>query len=524
MKSRHRDGLNFQAAVLDSVGEAVIATRMDGKILYWNKAAERIYGWTQAEVIGRNIIEITLPDENDEQAVEIMRKLQAGEVWSGEFRVRHRAGHSFLAYVTDTCLKNKKGELAVIIGVSYDLTERKCLEAQKQSLEEEVYKQRAAIAAAEKERSEAESRFKSEFIAHMSHEIRTPLAAIKGYAELISSSHEGSENLRQWGQTIVRASQQLENLVNEVLDLSKIAAGKLRIENEFFALSEFKDDLGKLFFLKAKEKQLDLQIRAEGNGSLKIKTDPLRLRQILVNLVGNAIKFTEQGSVLVDFSLEKAPAKMGRQRLQVLVRDSGIGIPREDRQVIFEAFRQSVLPRRSVEGTGLGLSLSAALAQKLGGSLELLHSEVGKGSSFLLSIPVEISRSSPEKTEPVGSEGRSNFHGKKILIVEDSDDVRALLEFILKSHDAEVATACNGLRCLDALKTHSFDLITMDLEMPIVDGYQALRLLREAGYKMPVIAVSAKVLPGERERCLALGFSDYFAKPIDIQRLLRLAH
>lgn len=529
--------LNFQAAVLNSIGEAVIATDISGKVLYWNKTAEKIYGWTQEEAIGRSVVELMTPEESIAQAIEIMSALREGQIWSGEFKVRHKDGHIFPAHVTDTCLKNANDEPAVIVGVSYDLSERKALEQQRQVLQEEVHRQATAIAAAEKERSEAESRFKSEFIAHMSHEIRTPLSAIKGYAELLASS-VGKQQDRFWAQTIIRASQQLEELVNDVLDLSKIEAGKLRVEKEFISLRDFIAEISSLFILKAQDKGLELTLEADSQAPNWIHTDPLRLKQILINLIGNALKFTDQGYIRVRFTSYPSTSVEGTRDLIVQVQDSGIGIPLEEQEAIFEAFHQAAdaQQKRPRDGTGLGLSLSRALARQLGGELQLLQSTPTQGSTFLLRLSSAESPESrfarpqlpPKVPLSLVNNAEHEQERKKILVVEDSDDVRALMEFVLSAHNAEVSTASNGQSCLEKVRaeaqseTGCFDLITMDLEMPVLNGYQALRKLREEGYQMPIVAVSARVFPGEKERCLALGFTDYLSKPLDIQKLLSL--
>jgi PAS domain S-box-containing protein len=523
--SEPKADLIFQSALLDSIGEAVIATDLPGNILYWNKAAELIYGWKAEEVLGRNIINVTTVESNKEQGIEIMEALQAGQAWSGDFIVRHRDGHCFPAHVTDTCLRDSQGELSVIIGVSIDLTEKKLMEKQRQRLENELYEQKLALVAAEKVHLEEANRFKSEFIANMSHEIRTPLAIIRGYAEIMAES-DRSPASNERIQSILRASRQVETLVNDILDISKIEAGKIEVELLPTPIGAILGDIKQMLGLKALEKNLSLNFFMDPGVPSLIQTDPMRLKQILINVIGNAIKFTQEGEV----SIKVHMLPRGSQNLlSFVITDTGIGMTPEQSSRIFSAYSQADRSiTRKYGGTGLGLSLSQKLAQLLGGDLILEHTEPGKGSCFRLTIQAaaiaEGAMIHKLKDPPATKKYRSeaNLQGMRILVVEDAEDVRAILRQILERQQALVSEAVNGEEGIRLIRESIFDAILMDLQMPICDGVNATRRLRAEGCDLPIFALTAHAMAGERERCIAAGFSGYLTKPINFKEMIEV--
>jgi PAS domain S-box-containing protein len=517
--------LYFQSQVLDSIGEAVIATDLQGHILYWNKAAEKIYGWKAEEVLGKNIVTVTTVEENKEQGIEIMAALQSGHSWSGEFTVRHRDGHHFPAHVTDSCLRDPNGELAVIIGVSIDLTEKKQKEQQLKVLERQLYEQKLALAAAENAHLEKASRFKSEFIANMSHEIRTPLAIIRGYAEILEDSRQHPES-RERIQSILRASRQVETLVNDILDISKIEAGKIELELLPTPIAAILGDIKEMLQIKAREKNIELNFAVDPDVPPLIQTDPVRLKQILLNVIGNALKFTNQGDVSVKVQMISAELS---PLLAFIIRDTGIGMTPEQSRRIFSAYSQADPSiTRKYGGTGLGLSLSLRLAQLLGGDLKLESSEPGKGSSFMLTIhpgaipETVMLRKIQTAVSPLAKKTRfeAQLCGMRILVVEDAEDVRAIVKQVLKRQEAVITEAGNGEEAVQLALEQDFDAILMDLQMPVCDGLNATRRLRQAGLDVPIFALTAHAMTGERERCLAAGFNGYFTKPINFKEMM----
>jgi PAS domain S-box-containing protein len=510
--------LVFESALLDSIGEAVIATDLPGRILYWNKAAEMIYGWKAEEVLGENIINITTVAENKELGLEIMAALQEGKSWSGEFLVKHRDGHHFFAHVTDSCLRDQLGELSVIIGVSSDLTEKKQLEEQKRRLEAELYEQKLALMDAERTHLEEVSRFKSEFIANMSHEIRTPLAVIRGYAEILAEDGSGPDASERI-QSILRASRQVEILVNDILDISKIEAGKMEVELLPTVVTTILGDIKDMLDVKALERKNRILIEVDASVPRLIQTDPIRLKQILLNLIGNAIKFTHNGEIRIQVNANASPS---HPLLSFRIRDTGIGMTPEQSQKIFGAYSQADPSiTRKYGGTGLGLSLSLKLARLLGGDLVLEESTPGHGSTFLLTIQAGVALERPNgntgKKQP-RSEGL--LRGLRVLVAEDAADIRAIVCQILQKQQALVIEAVNGEEAVQMVQENEFDAVLMDLQMPLCDGFQATRRLRAEGYELPIFALTAHAMAGERERCLAAGFTGYLTKPINFKEMI----
>lgn len=388
------------------------------------------------------------------------------------------------------------------------------------------YKEIQAELEQSKSSAEEANRAKSAFLANMSHEIRTPLGAVLGFAELIVNEKLSDADRAKALEVIKRNGKLLSNIINDILDLSKVEAGKLEVEKAEVPFTDIMKEIGSVLNLEAIEKGLDLVVTTEGVVPSHISTDPLRLRQILVNLVGNAIKFTERGAVHVKIKL----AKSDKFKLAFVITDTGTGIDPEQAKRLFKPFSQAdVSTTRRFGGTGLGLVLSRKLAQALGGDVELTASIPGKGSTFTLTIdPGEteqlVFKSAPPtetKIVPLHTERPVSLKGVKILLVEDSRDNQQLIRRFLGFAGAEVDLANNGREGVEAALAGDHTLVLMDLQMPEMDGYEATRKLREAGFKKPILALTAHAMKEERERSLASGFDDHITKPIDQKALLK---
>lgn len=370
-----------------------------------------------------------------------------------------------------------------------------------------------------KEEAIAANRAKSDFLAQMSHEIRTPLGAILGFSELLLESGDDEDTRRETVEIILRNGQNLLQIVDEILDMSKVEAGKLAIENLFFSLTGLLAELENIFTAKAREKGLKLHFIFDRHLPKEVRTDPSRLRQILINIIGNAIKFTQAGHVSLIVRL--ANSLDGKHVLEFTVMDTGVGISAEHQSLLFKPFSQadSSISRR-FGGTGLGLALSRQLARLLQGDLVLTKSEPGKGSTFTLRIAVDMKESvqpvqgkaGPNQASPSPQLQLSNIH---VLLVDDSSDNRLLMTKILKSMGATVDIATNGREAIEKALGNRHDLILMDMQMPIMDGYAAARSLRELGFLKPIIALTANAMNSERSRCLEAGCDDFHPKPID---------
>ncbi len=406
-----------------------------------------------------------------------------------------------------------QGRFTGFIGSCIDITERR-------ELEEHL---RAA-----KLEAEAASRTKSDFLANMSHEIRTPMTAILGYAELLNDPACTTGERVQHVQTIRRNGEHLLTVINDILDVSKIEAGKMTVETIDMPLVQTIEEAMSLMTARAVQK--GLMLRAEHAWPLPrvITSDPTRLRQIIINLLSNAIKFTEQGSVTLRVAHD-------HDRLRVQVTDTGIGMTGAQMELLFRPFVQadSSVTRR-FGGTGLGLTISRNLARMLGGDLAV-ESTPGKGTTFTLEVHAPANRSrgqafsmehSATIETPAPSSGREGrLAGVRILLAEDGVDNQRLILMILRKAGAEVVVVDNGQAAVDAVMATAasggaFDLVLMDMQMPVLDGYSATSLLRQHGRTLPIIALTAHSMAEDRDRCLGAGCTDYLTKPIDRARLL----
>lgn len=380
-----------------------------------------------------------------------------------------------------------------------------------------------------KEAAESSSAAKSAFLANVSHEIRTPLGAVLGFSELTLTNGVSLEERKKIYEIIKRNGQQLLNVINDILDLSKIEVGKFEMQKTVVLVSDFLEDIKTTMELEAEMKDLQLMLELEPNIPQKIFTDPLRLRQILLNIVGNAIKFTDKGSV--EIKVRTIIDSNGLTKLAFLVKDTGIGIPADKVKELFVPFAQlDTSSTRRFGGTGLGLALSERLAVALGGAIVLNKSTLGQGSEFLITIDpgdaVQIAKCERKLKEKSALQleniiSRKNLNDKKILLVEDNPDNQALFSYYIRSIGANLDLANNGVEAIQKIHDGQYDAVLMDLQMPELDGYEATKILRNEGYKKPIIALSAHAMKEVKERCLASGFDGYISKPVEKNELIR---
>ncbi|QDT25103.1 Sensory/regulatory protein RpfC [Gimesia panareensis] len=388
-----------------------------------------------------------------------------------------------------------------------------------------------------KEHAEAANRAKSAFLANMSHEIRTPMNAILGFNDILLDNVTQSENVEA-ARTVKENGEYLIRLVNDILDLSKIEAEKLVVERVPCSPHELLNNVCSLMNVRANAKALNLEFQIEGPIPETISTDPTRLRQILINTIGNAIKFTETGSVRVVTRLLNEQNLTPRLQFEVI--DTGIGISAECLEALFDPFTQADdSMTRNFGGTGLGLTISKRLAELLDGEISVM-STPGAGSTFTITIGTgslenipliegETANLNPaaKATETVEISSDSPLEGFRILLTEDGLYNQRLITFLLKKAGAEVSLAENGQISIDlALEAEDqgqpFDIILMDMQMPVLDGYNATQQLRAARYHGPIIALTAHAMNGDRQRCLDAGCDDYLTKPIDRKKLIQV--
>jgi signal transduction histidine kinase len=362
--------------------------------------------------------------------------------------------------------------------------------------------------------AEEMSRQKSQFLANMSHEIRTPLNAITGFITLLEENETDEKKLKYLN-IIKNSSDTLVQIINDILDISKIESGKLKIEPHNFNPYENLVTIAELFQAKAAQKKIDFKIKYNNNMPKMLYGDALRIKQIFTNLISNAIKFTPEGSIV------KCVVWYKEGKLNIIVKDYGIGISEKKQKSIFEPFTQAdESTERVYGGTGLGLTISLELSRMLGGELTLWSKE-GKGSTFKLSVPMPLGEEESETEE----EEELKLHGN-VLIVEDYEANRMFLGIILENAGLTSEMANDGVEAIEKFKTGRYDLILMDENMPNLGGMDAtkeiLKIERENALPhTPVISLTANALQGDRERFLEAGFDDYLAKPIDQELLLK---
>lgn len=486
-----------------------------GVITFANQRMAEMFKCSMPDLIGSAYADYIHPEDR-QTGTEKMKQLIAGKIESVSLESHYRRtdGGDFWGLLSGRRLENPSGHLLSLVGIIADITERKQAEvALKQA----------------KETAEKANRAKSEFLSGMSHELRTPLNAILGFSRLLDRSANLDPEDKKTISVIRRSGKHLQNLINDVLEMSRIEAGRVVLSKNDFDLHCMMDDIKDMFCLKAEEKGLKLISEYEASVPRHIRTDEAKLRQVLVNLVGNAVKFTQTGeihlSVICRQPEEQAGLPITHHDLLFTVKDTGEGVASDELDNLFEAFVQTNAGRKSQEGTGLGLPISRKFVQMIGDDITV-ESEVGKGSVFKFGIRAEIADSKnipcakPERRVIALAPGQPEC---RILIVDNSETNRMLLKKLLDLPGFQIREAENGLEALEIWKKWEPRLILMDMRMPVMDGYEATKAIRNAvsrkkqtNVRNPVIiAVTASVFEEERDVVLSVGCEDFIRKPFE---------
>ncbi len=487
----------------------------------YNPGAERIFGFAAIEIVGQNIIELIPSSYRNTHKDGLARLVGGGRPkligLPTEVEGVRKDGSTFPLELSIS--EVRFGDVLMFTAIGRDITERK---------NTELAIQQAKVAA------ERADRAKSEFLANMSHEIRTPMTAILGFAETIAENIKKPENIEAIA-TVRRNGEHLLNIINDILDISKIEAGKMQVELIPHNPCTLVADVASLVEIRARAKGLAFEIEYIGDIPETIHTDPTRLRQILINLIGNAIKFTEEGSVKLITSLVR---EGGESYLQFDVLDTGIGMSEEQIASLFQPFTQADNSiTRKFGGTGLGLTISKRFTELLGGDITIADSKIGVGTRFRATVAIgsiqgvkmienpqsiTVQASARESRIPL-----ADLTGLRILLAEDGPDNQRLISFVLEKAGAIVKVMENGKLALDAAlaardKGNAFDCILMDMQMPVMSGYEATSKLRDANYVGPIIALTAHAMAGDREKCIKAGCDDFANKPINRAMLIDL--
>jgi PAS domain S-box-containing protein len=502
----------FQNVILDGTDYSIISTTESGIIKSFNKGAEKMLGYQAEEMIGNSPEIIHVKQEVIDRAKVLSEELKIDiepgiDVFLIKSRLNNSSDINEWAYIRKdgaiipvelsvTTLRDSKNEIVGYLGIAKDISESK--------------KAKEAIIYA-KEKAEQAVIAKNSFLANMSHEIRTPMNAIIGFTDLLAQSSL-DENQKECVSSVKLAGGNLLAIINDILDFSKIESGKIAIETVPFSLKDALKNIFNLLKVRAKDKELEYNFFLDASLPDYVVGDSVRLNQIMVNLIGNAIKFTEEGSITVSVKIIEEDDMY--YKMKFMVQDTGIGIPADKIEVIFDRFTQAnTETTRKFGGTGLGLSIAKNLVELLGGEIKL-KSELGKGSEFSFEIRYpKVDKAILEPLQkafvvkkPIGS--------VKILLFEDNVLNQRLAGKILTKFGFDFEIAENGKIGLEKLKKGKFDLVLMDLQMPEMDGYQATIAIRnELKLQIPIIAMTAHSLVGEKEKCIEIGMNDYVGKP-----------
>jgi PAS domain S-box-containing protein len=513
-RKKAEDELRKLSMVVKESPASIVITDREGLIEYVNPKFEEVSGYDAQQVIGKNpkLLNAHHP-ENTVNYKDLWDTILDGHIWKGEFCNKKKDGSIFWELSSISPVKNSQGKITHFIAIKDDISDRKEFE-KKITLE--------------KERANSANKAKGFFLAKMSHEIRTPMNGIIGMTDILLESVKDKDTEEKL-KVISVSAENLLTIINEILDFSKIEAGQVELESIPVNLKELLSDVENLLSIKAQEKGLYLKARYSDQLPKCILGDPTRLKQIIINLVNNAIKFTEEGGITILLEKKKELEAPDNFILGINIIDTGIGISDEGKQKLFKAFSQtSSATTRTHGGTGLGLLISKDLAQLMGGDIGV-DSESGKGSTFWVQIPTSA-------TEPVRSihdqnqltESEKRTRSLHILVAEDNLINQKIAQLNLEKLGHQVRFANNGIEAVKAFKEEQFDVVFMDIQMPEMGGLEATGEIREYEIKQhiikktPIVALTANALKTDKEKYLAAGMNDYLSKPFKQQDLVKV--
>jgi PAS domain S-box-containing protein len=501
--ARARQNERRYRLLADNMADVLARVKPDGHSNYISPAAEAIIGYSRAEMFGTTAQTYVLEEDRPIFMGAMAEVLETGENRRVQYRVRRKSGESIWVETQLQRVENSRGEGEVII-VIRDISDRKILEDDLM---------------AARDRAEAAARAKSEFLANMSHELRTPLTSVVGFAGLLGQSRTLGDEERRYVERIAAGSEALLAVINDILDYSKLEAGAVELDPHRFDPLALAQAGVELMEGQCRSKGLDLRLETDLDMPEGLIGDSARLRQVLLNFLSNAVKFTASGGVTVSASCE--PGTDGRVWLSMSVKDTGVGVSDEQVEQLFDRFTQAdASTTRTFGGTGLGLAISRQLVEMMGGEIGAFG-RPGEGSTFWFQVPLPLADAGEERG---GVEAVAAVGAARILMADDAPANRELVSVLLGGMGLTVDTVENGAEAVEAVRQEAYDLVLMDVHMPVMDGLDAARAIRALGGaagRIPIIALTANVGREQVQTCLEAGMNGHLAKPIDVSHMAR---
>ncbi len=511
-------------------GVSIQGYNTNGTVVFWNKASERLYGYSEKEAIGKKLQELIIPDNLKETFSQRLKQsksiTKSGETSPPEELIlKHKNGNLLPVFSIHTAVYTK-GKSPTLFCLDVDLTERIQAEEKLKKAHNELEKRvddRTTELLIAKEKAEESDRLKTAFLANLSHEIRTPLNAIMGFSNLLSPDLE-SEDLNSYISIINNSGKQLLNIINDIIDIAKIESNQINISFHDCLINKQLTEIyntNKEFLKETKSDNLKLSLYLDNkNDDFALITDSTRFAQIVSNLISNAIKFTEEGKIEFGYYLDSKLAN--KDEVLFYVKDNGIGIPKDKQKLIFERFRQvDDSYNKRYGGTGLGLAITKSLVDSLGGRI-WVESEKDKGSVFYFTLPGKTIHYSTDDYSQAETKPEVNWEKVTILIAEDEPSNYYVLEILLEETGSKILWAKDGNEAINMFKEYidDIDIILMDIQMPNINGIEAAKAIKKLKKGIPVLAQTAYALDGDMEKFLDEGFDDYISKPIDSDLLI----
>lgn len=498
--------LNFQKLALDEHSIVSIAD-IKGNIIYVNDKLCEISGYTKEELIGKNHRVLKSDEHSKEFFYNLWKTISSGKIWKGEVKNKKRGGGYYWVNATIIPFLDSKGNIFKYVSIRTDITEEK-------KYKEELIES--------KKIAENSNKAKGEFLANMSHELRTPLNGIIGLSQVVLDN-EVDDNQKLYLQKVLESANILLQIINDLLDYSKIEAGKLTIEYSEFSLKQILNTIDELLRIKAIEKELDFIVNLDSNCPSTLIGDSLRISQIIMNIVGNSIKFTSKGQVSLNIMIVEMNEEFVLIEFKVI--DTGIGMDENTVKDIFESFTQADASiSRKFGGTGLGLTITKNLVESMNGKIKV-ESKLNEGSEFNILIPFRYKieeMNNIEMNKKLLDQPEKTLDNIQILLVDDNNINRLVGVSVLEKFGCKVMTANDGLEAVNLLKEnqHKFQIILMDIQMPIMNGFKATSVIqKELGLDIPIIAMTASAMENDIEKTINSGMVDHVSKPIDSNTL-----